>query len=127
MKRRALAAALFLSIAVAGPHAGVAAQEGPTVVDGNLRVTTIASGIALPTSIAFLGPDDLLVLEKDTGRVLRIHDEVTSTVLDLSVNNFSERGLLGIALHPDFPADPGVYLFWTCRAVAAPDADPFLP
>jgi glucose/arabinose dehydrogenase len=127
MKRRALAAALFLLIAVAGPPAGVAAQDGPTVVDRNLRVTTIASGIALPTSIAFLGPDDLLVLEKDTGRVLRIHDDTTSTVLDLSVNNFSERGLLGIALHPDFPADPGVYLFWTCRAVAAPDADHFLP
>lgn len=127
MKRRALAAALFLSFAVAGPPAGVAAQEGPTLVDRNLRISTIASGIALPTSMAFLGPDDLLVLEKDTGRVLRIHDGVTSTVLDLSVNNFSERGLLGIALHPDFPDDPGVYLFWTCRAIAAPDSDPFFP
>jgi glucose/arabinose dehydrogenase len=34
-------------------------------------------------------------------------------VLDLAVNFGSERGLLGIALHPDFPADPGVYLYWT--------------
>jgi glucose/arabinose dehydrogenase len=29
------------------------------------------------------------------------------------VNFASERGLLGIALHPDFPANPGVYLYWT--------------
>ena len=34
-------------------------------------------------------------------------------VLDLAVNFGSERGLLGIALHPDFPANPGVYLYWT--------------
>jgi glucose/arabinose dehydrogenase len=33
--------------------------------------------------------------------------------LDLPVNFGSERGLLGIALHPDFPANPGVYLYWT--------------
>jgi glucose/arabinose dehydrogenase len=34
-------------------------------------------------------------------------------VLDLAVNFGSERGLLGIALHPEFPANPGVYLSWT--------------
>ena len=56
----------------------------------------------------------MLVLEKNTGRVQRVVDgAVHSTVLDLAVNNGSERGLLGIALHPDFPANPGVYLYWT--------------
>ena len=39
--------------------------------------------------------------------------EWNSTVLDLPVNSGSERGLLGIALHPDFPSNPGVYLYWT--------------
>jgi hypothetical protein len=69
-----------------------------------------------------------LVLEKDSGKVKRVVEgDVVATVLDLSVNNFSERGLLGIALHPAFPTNPGVYLFWTCRAVADPDADPFQP
>jgi glucose/arabinose dehydrogenase len=38
---------------------------------------------------------------------------VQGTALDLAVNSASERGLLGIALHPRFPADPGVYLYWT--------------
>lgn len=51
---------------------------------------------------------------------------VTATVFDLGVNFASERGLLGIALHPRFPADPGVYLYWTCRSTAPP-TDPFLP
>ena len=47
-------------------------------------------------------------------------------MLDLGVNFASERGLLGIALHPNFPANPGVYLYWTCRSTALP-ADPFFP
>jgi glucose/arabinose dehydrogenase len=56
----------------------------------------------------------MLVLEKNTGQVRRIVGGVIQgTVLDLAVNFGSERGLLGIVLHPDFPADPGVYLYWT--------------
>jgi hypothetical protein len=47
----------------------------------------------------------MLVLEKDTGQVTRlVNGVVTGTVLDLGVNRNSERGLLGIALHPDFPS-----------------------
>ena len=38
---------------------------------------------------------------------------VMGTVLDLAVNSGSERGLLGIALHPNFPVIPQVYLYWT--------------
>jgi len=63
--------------------------------------------------MAFLGRDDFLVLEKETGRVQRVTGGVVETVLDLPVNFASERGLLGIALHPDFPDNPGVYLYWT--------------
>jgi hypothetical protein len=77
--------------------------------------------------MAFFGPGDFLVLEKGTGRVLRVtNGSVRGTVLDLSVNSSSERGLLGIALHPDFPTNPGVYLYWTCRSSALP-ANPDMP
>ena len=55
----------------------------------------------------------MLVLEKNTGKVRRVVNGVVTTVLDLAVNFGSERGLLGIALHPDFPTNRGVYLFWT--------------
>ena len=34
-------------------------------------------------------------------------------VLDVAVNNASERGLLGIAIHPNFPSTPFVYLYFT--------------
>lgn len=104
-----------------------AQSSGPQMLAPTLDVRTAVAGLEMPISLAFLGPGDMLVLEKDTGRVKRVvQGTVTATVLDLGVNRSSERGLLGIALHPDFPANPGVYLYWTCRSTAPP-ADPFVP
>lgn len=86
----------------------------PVVLDRNLEVRTVVAGLITPVSLAFIGPDDILVLEKNTGQVQRVMGGVLhSTVLDLDVNFASERGLLGIALHPDFPDIPSVYLYWT--------------
>ena len=91
-----------------------AAAQGPEMLHPRLDVRTVVSGLNQPTSMAFLGPNDFLVLEKATGKVQRVvNGAIAATVLDLAVNSNSERGLLGIALHPDFPANPGVYLFWT--------------
>jgi len=104
-----------------------AQDAGPEMLDPALTVRTLVSGLDLPIAVAFLDDDDLLVLEKDSGRVRRVTGGVVgATVLDLGVNNQSERGLLGIALHPDFPDNPGVYLYWTCRTAESP-LDPFAP
>jgi glucose/arabinose dehydrogenase len=131
-----IASLLTVPVGLARPTSGadgagsihLQAPGGPSLVDRRLRLDTVVGGLFTPIGVAFLGSNDLLVIEKNTGKVLRVVDgEVTATVLDLSVNNFSERGLLGIALHPDFPADPGVYLYWTCRSAAPQDGDPFRP
>jgi aldose sugar dehydrogenase len=104
-----------------------AGAQAPSLLEPRLSLRTAVDGLELPTSIAFLGPDDMLMLEKDTGKVKRVVDgAVSATVLDLAVNNFSERGLLGIALHPRFPTTPWVYLYWSCRTEDLP-ADPFFP
>jgi aldose sugar dehydrogenase len=124
----AISAAAALAVFAASATTSARAQAGPTVVDPNLGVRTAVSGLVTPSTLAFLGPNDFLVLEKNTGRVKRVVDgEVQGVVLDLSVNFGSERGLLGIALHPDFPSNPGVYLYWSCRSSAPLDADPFQP
>jgi glucose/arabinose dehydrogenase len=89
-------------------------SSGPEILVPDLAVRTVATGLALPTTMAFLGQDDIFVLEKSTGRVQRVRGgDIESTVLDLNVNNASERGLLGVALHPEFPTPPWVYLYWT--------------
>ena len=104
-------------LAVAGAlvaPAYASAQATPTVVDPNLAVRTVATGLVQPTGLAFIGPNDMLVNEKSTGRVMRVRNGVVEgPVLDLAVNSNSERGLLGIALHSNFVTNGFVYLFWS--------------
>jgi glucose/arabinose dehydrogenase len=86
----------------------------PSMTVTNLGVRTVVTGLNQPTSMAFIGADDFLILEKASGRVLRVKNGlVQGAVLDLAVNNASERGLLGIALHPSFASNGFVYLYWT--------------
>jgi glucose/arabinose dehydrogenase len=109
-----LVVALSTVLVVSFGGLGGAQVQGPTMLHPRLSVRTLVDGLVTPTSLAFLGADNILVLEKNTGKVRRIvGGQVQSTVLDLPVNFGSERGLLGIALHPDFPQDPSVYLYWT--------------
>jgi glucose/arabinose dehydrogenase len=98
-----------------------ALDAGPTVVDPNLAVRTVVSGLDVPVAFVFIGPNDLLFTEKQTGHVRRLTNGIlqSTAVLDLPVNNASERGLLGIALDPQFPTDPAVYLYWTESSTGA--------
>jgi glucose/arabinose dehydrogenase len=86
-----------------------------TVLDPNLRVTTFLSGLTQPIGIVFLSATDAFVLEKSTGIVKRVINGVVQAapVLDLAVNSASERGLLSLVLHPNFPATPFAYIRWT--------------
>jgi aldose sugar dehydrogenase len=74
------------------------AFAAPTLKDTNLKVVTVASGLHSPTSMAFIGPNDILVLEKNTGLVKRVKNGAVlpGSLLDVSVATNSERGLLGI-------------------------------
>jgi len=76
-------------------------QGAPNIIkDPSLKVELVSEGLELPTSIAFLGPDDILVLEKDKGIVQRIVNGkmLPEPLLDVNVANKSERGMLGIAV-----------------------------
>jgi plastocyanin len=89
------------------------------MTDASLALSIVATGLDQPTAIAFLGQGDALVTEKATGRVMRIQEgDVVGPVVDLAVNSFDERGLLGIAIHPDFQSTNFVYLYWTQRGTA---------
>jgi aldose sugar dehydrogenase len=60
----------------------------------------LAEGLEFPTGMAFLGPDDILVIEKNTGKLKRIinGEILEEPLLDTNVANEFERGLLGIAV-----------------------------
>ena len=94
----------------------------PVVLDPSLGVQTVVSGLTQPTSMVFLGSNDFFVTEKTTGKIDHVINGVNSPtqfnmgagpIGNLPVNNNSERGLLGIALSPNFASDHAVYLYWT--------------
>ena len=90
------------------------AARAQTLEDPTLTVSTVVSGLNQSIAMAFIGTDDFLVTEKASGQVKRVtNGVVTGVVLDLAVNSNSERGLLGIALHPSFPEVPYVYWYNT--------------
>lgn len=70
-------------------------------------IEDVFSGLDYPTGMAFLGPDDILVIEQDKGTVQRIvnGEILEEPLLDVNVVNErkkyghqEERGLLGIAV-----------------------------
>jgi glucose/arabinose dehydrogenase len=111
------AATLILGLA----SAAALPCQAQVMTDPALMVETVAGGLASPTSMAFLGPGDILVLQKNDGRVRRVVNGVVQAgaVLDVAVHSLSERGLLGIALDPDFTLNRHVYLYYTESATGA--------
>jgi aldose sugar dehydrogenase len=60
----------------------------------------VAEGLTLPTTMAFLSQNDILVLEKDKGTVMRVGDGVVQPqpLLDVNVATEVERCMCGIAI-----------------------------
>jgi aldose sugar dehydrogenase len=124
-----IAGVTLLTFVLATSTLGLPAKtQGPSMTVPNLQVRAAVEGLITPIGLAFLSDSVWLVIEKNTGQVQVVESgAVTGTALDLAVNNFSERGLLGIALHPRFADNHFVYLFWSCTAPAPPPENEFFP
>jgi glucose/arabinose dehydrogenase len=90
----------------------------PAINDPNLTMETVATGLNRPTAMTFLGPDDILVLEKDSGTVQRIIDgelqeEPLIEVPVANDNGTNERGLLGMAFARLNETTSYVFLYYT--------------
>ena len=88
----------------------IIAQE-PTLNDPNLQVETIVEGLSLPTSMAFIDNNNILVLEKEKGTVRLVSNGILQEepVLEVNVDSRSERGLLGVTLMDN----DTVFLYYT--------------
>ena len=91
----------------------------PIINDPNLKVELIVQGLDLPTTMAFLGPNDILVLEKDKGTVQRIVNGkmLPEPLLDVNVATSVERCMCGIAVSSQSGGGTGlttyVFLYYT--------------
>jgi glucose/arabinose dehydrogenase len=110
---RAPAVALLVATSFLAAAPPVRAQTVPTGYVDELVVGSLGT----PTAIAFT-PDGRMLVSTQPG-VLRVFT-ATGTLLatahtfpSSSICTNSERGLLGIAVHPDFASNRYVYLFYT--------------
>jgi glucose/arabinose dehydrogenase len=89
-------------------------ETNPSIADPNLKVELVVGGLELPTTMAFLGPNDFIFLEKDKGTVLRVTNGIISNkpLLDVNVANSVERGMLGVAVSKNI-SETFVFLYYT--------------
>jgi glucose/arabinose dehydrogenase/PKD repeat protein len=98
---------------------GACMQEPATAqtLPAGFQDVPVVSGLTNPTAMAFSADGRVFVAEK-SGLVKVFNglaDPSPDVFVDLrtKVHNFWDRGLLGLALHPDFPATPWVYVLYT--------------
>src|SRR5262245_66555736 len=93
------------------------AQGGAAaILPGGFGESTVLSGLIGPTAVEFAADGRVFVAEK-SGLIKVFHglgDPTPTIFADLrtNVHNYWDRGLLGLALHPAFPAVPYVYVLY---------------
>jgi glucose/arabinose dehydrogenase len=89
----------------------------PIISDPHLKVEVVFKGLQFPTAMAFLGPNDILVLEKNNGTVQRIVNGhlLPHPLLKVPVANKGETGMLGIAVaeHKNDEHPTYAFLYYT--------------
>jgi aldose sugar dehydrogenase len=110
----ALLASLPFALALACGGSGAPEGDGgvtpPPITSGELKTSVVVTGLDTPWDMAW-GPDGMMWVSERGGRISRV-DAATgqrTTAGQLTVTENSESGLLGIAFHPDFAAQPYVY------------------
>ena len=83
----------------------------------------VATGLSRPLAMAF-APDGRLFITEQGGsvRVLKGGALLSTPFAKLNVDSELDRGLLGLAFHPNFPASPYLFVYHT-----VPGASPTLP
>src|SRR5262245_16350998 len=110
LRARCLANFAFLLVAATLVPGSAAAATLPA----GFVESTVADGLVHPTAMAIA--KDARIFVADQGgrlRVLKNGQLLAKPFVTLNVNTQGERGLLGVALHPDFPRTPYVYLYYT--------------
>ncbi|WP_433268052.1 PQQ-dependent sugar dehydrogenase [Actinosynnema sp. CS-041913] len=115
LRSLALALALGAGTLVALPPAAVAA------VPAGFTDSLAIGGLSAPTAAAF-APDGKVFVAEKSGLV-KVYDSLADTTaavfadLRPQTHDFWDRGLLGLAVDPQFPARPYVYVAYTHDAV----------
>ena len=83
---------------------------------GNFIEETVVTDLTQPTAFDWSSDERLFIAQKNG--VVRVFEDgslLPTSFIDISnqVNDVRDRGLLGLAVHPDFPNTPYIYLSFT--------------
>ena len=93
------------------------AQAALAALPPGFQESIVFSGLDHPTAVRFSTDGRVFIAEKSG--LIKVFDSLTDTTptlfanLNVNVYNFWDRGLLGLELHPNFPATPYVYVLYT--------------
>ena len=94
-----------------------AGEPAPSVSEQPIPAVTaeVATGLDVPWAMALLPDGSLIVTERESAEVKRITDGVVDVigVVQDAIDADGEGGLLGVAVPPDFTADPRLYFYYT--------------
>jgi glucose/arabinose dehydrogenase len=108
---------LAISIAATGVVLAAATSASAATYPPGFSEQTVFSGLTNPTAVRFASDGRVFVAEKSG--LVKVFDSLADTQPDVfadlrtNVHNFWDRGLLGLALDPGFPANPYVYVLYT--------------
>ncbi len=93
-----------------------AAEEEPERADPEL--STFVEGVDMPSSLTFAPDGRMFFIEVWTGTIRVVQDgqlldEPFATLDIVQADGFTEHGILGLALHPEFEENGWVYAFHT--------------
>jgi glucose/arabinose dehydrogenase len=91
------------------------APAGPALA-GGVRAVRVATELNTPVAFTFLPDGRLIYLEKNTGwlRFRNLQTDADHRIYRITnVRAESERGALGVDVHPDWPQEPFIYVFAT--------------
>ena len=115
--RRASAAVVGLLVVLATAVGVPSAAPAAAAVPPGFTEVTAFRGLAEPTAVRF-APDGRVFVAEKRGTIVMfdgLTDPTPTRVADLrtEVYNFWDRGLLGLAVDPGFPARPYLYALYT--------------
>jgi glucose/arabinose dehydrogenase len=103
----------FFTIATASELGPPAEQSDLKVTDPKLKAELVYKGVQVISNMAFLGQDDILVLEKNNGTVMRVLNGTLQQEPLVDFNVVHSDGLLGIAVSSNSSKPRYVYLYVT--------------
>ncbi|MEU5885144.1 ricin-type beta-trefoil lectin domain protein [Spirillospora sp. NPDC047279] len=116
-RRLVAAMCALLLVPVVAIMAATPPATAAAAVPAGFSEQVVFSGLTNPSNVEFADDGRVFVAEKSG--VIKVFDSLADTTpavyadLRAKVHNYWDRGLLGMALHPDFPTDPRIYVLYT--------------